>query len=295
LILVLIAYSGIELAMRSGAVTVRFMLAAILIAALHLGYYMIWLNRFSDHRVLQAQWQRPWFYPPGVFIPALVIVGCLAIWRIAASSLHCFKDPRTRLLAVWFLVVLALTQHNLFMRPLQPIHFAHGYDWMALFFLGAPALIAALEHLLKISRPWLRVGALALLLGLFLLDNAAWLVHVAIHNEFNVALSRNENGALRWLSRNVRSGDTVVCQDTMVSYLVPTYTPGRSWKGHEKNTPYMVQRYFEIERAFSQGSILPEWKRHGVFYVSPAAWSPPAELSLERRYSNSEFAIWASP
>ena len=82
------------------------------------------------------------------------------------------SDPRVRLIAVMFVVIFALTQHNLVMHPMQPIHFAHGYDWTALFFLGAPALVALLDSVLKLSRPLTRYGALALLLGLFLLDNA---------------------------------------------------------------------------------------------------------------------------
>jgi len=295
LILILIAYSGIELAIQSGTVSLRFMLVAVLIAALHLTYYLIWLNRFSDHRIVQAQFQKAWLYPPKVFILALSIVGCLAIWRLASSSFHCFRDARIRLLAVWFLVVFALTQHNLLIRPFQPIHFARGYDWTALFFIGAPALIATLDFLLKISRPWVRIAAITLLLGLFLLDNSAWLAKNAVHNEYLVSLTKTQSAVLHWLSRNLRPGDMVICQDSLISYLVSTYTPARSWQGHDHNTPSMERRHNEVERVFSDGRVLPEWKRQGTFYVSPAAWLPPAELSLERRYGNSEFSIWASP
>jgi len=299
LILILIAYSGLELLLRSGAVTFKFLLGAILIAALHLTYYMVWLNRFNDHRVLQAQWQqwpKAWLYRPKAYVAALIIVGVLALWRLARSRFHCLREPRTRLFAVWFLVVFALTQHNLVMRrPLQPIHFAHGYDWTALFFLGAPVLISILDSTLKISRPMVRWSALALLMGVFLLDNAAWLVKIAVHNEFLLSLTRGESGVLTWLSHNLKSGDMVVCEDETISYLVTTYTPGRSWKGHEKNTPYMEQRYNEIERLFSQGTVLPAWERRGVIFVGPAAWSPPAELSLTRRYENPGFSIWAGP
>ena len=295
LILILIAYSAVELALRSGSVNLPFLLAALVIAALHLGYYMIWLNRFTDHRVLQAQWQKAWLYPPKVFVAALIFVGCLAIWRLASSRFGCFQDARNRLFAVWFLVVFALTQHNLVMRPLQPIHFAHGYDWMALFFLGAPVLIALLDSLLRISSPLKRWSVLALLLGVFLLDNAAWLIKIAIHNEFVISLSSNESDALRWLSRNAKPGDMVVCQDELVSYLVSTYSPALSWQGHEKNTPFIEQRREEVERGFSQGQVLQEWKRSGVVFVAPAAWLPPADLSLQRRYENSDFAIWESP
>jgi hypothetical protein len=296
LILVLIAWSGIELMLRSGAVSLKFMIGAMAIGALHLGYYMVWLNRFADHRAVQDQFQKAWLYPPKVFIGALILVGSLAIWRLASSRFRCLYDPRLRLFAVWFVVVFALTQHNLVMRhPLQPIHFAHGYDWMALFFLGAPVLIAIFDRILKIPRPLVRSGALALVLGLFLLDNAAWLVKIAIDNEYLVSLTKNQSGALSWLSQNVRAGDLVICQDGLVSYLVSTYTPALSWQGHEHNTPWMDRRHGEVEQLFNQGHSLPEWKRHGVFYVSPAEWIPPPDLSLTQRYANSEFAIWVSP
>jgi hypothetical protein len=260
---------------------------------------MVWLNRFSDHRVLQAQWQQwpqAWVYPFKTFISALLIVGCLALWTLARSRFHYFREPRMRLFAVWFLVVFALSQNNLVLRPpIQPIHFAHGYDWTALFFIGAPMLISILGFILRISRPLVRWSAMALLLGVFLLDNAAWLAKIAVRNEFVVQLTKDQSGVLNWLSQNVKSGDMVVCQDSMISYLVSTYTPGRSWKGHEHNTPYMVQRWYEVDHLFSQGAVLPAWERSGVIFVGPAAWSPPAQLSLERRYGNSGFSVWTSP
>jgi hypothetical protein len=297
LILVLIAYSALELVLRSGAVPFQFMLGAILIAALDVGYYLVWLNRFSDHRAVQAQMSAvtaAWLYRPKTFIAALLIVGCLAIWRIASTRFSCFRDSRTRLFAVLFLVVFALTQHNLFMGPMEPIHFAHGYDWIALFFIGAPMLIALLDYLLRLPGPWLRTGALTLLMIFFLLDNAAWLVKIAIRNEFLVSLSREESGALSWLGHNVKQGDMVICEDVPVSYLVSTYTPGRSWYGHEKNTPYMQQRQDEVNQAFSEGIILPEWKKQGVYFVSPANWVPPAQLPLKQLYANTGFSIWAA-
>jgi hypothetical protein len=293
--LTLIAYSGVELVLRSGAVNLRFMIGAMVIGALHIAYYLVWLNRFTDHRAVQNQIAKAWLYPPKAFVGALILVGCLAIWRLASSSFRCLRDSRVRLFLVWFVVEFALTQHNLVMRPIEPIHFAHGYDWTALFFLGAPVLIAILDSILKLSRPMARYGALALLLGLFLLDNAAWLIKIAIQNEYVVSLTKNEAATLSWLSQNLKPGDLVVCQDQLLSYLVPTYSPALAWQGHEHNTPWMERRYHEIEQVFNQGKALPEWRRHGVFYVSPAAWRPPADLSLQQRFGNGDFAIWAAP
>jgi hypothetical protein len=166
---------------------------------------------------------------------------------------------------------------------------------MALFFIGAPVLIATLDSSLKVSRPWFRRSTLALLLGLLLLDNSAWLAKTAVHNDYLVSLTNSQSAILHWLRWNLKSGDMVICRDGLISYLVSTYTPAQSWQGHEHNTPSMEQRHNEVERVFSEGHVLPEWKRPGVVYVSPAAWLPPAELSLERRYGNGEFSIWAPP
>jgi hypothetical protein len=57
----------------------------------------------------------------------------------------------------------------------------------------------------------------------------------------------------------------------------------------------MERRHDEVEQVFSQGQTLPEWKKHGVFYVAPVSWVPPADLALTQRYANSEFAIWTTP
>jgi hypothetical protein len=293
--LILIAYSEVELAIGSGVVTVRFVLAAVLIAILHLTYYSIWLNRFNDHRILQAQWQIAWLYPPRTFILALMFVGGLAIWQLARSSRECLRDFRTRLFVVWFLVVFGLTQHNLLMRPIQPIHFAHGYDWMALFFIGAPLLIATIERLRKIPMPWVRRGGLALLVGLFLLDNGVWIAKKAVYNEQAIALTDAQSAVLVWLTQNLRSGDMVVCEDSLISYLVSTYTPARSWQGHRFNTPAIQERRDEVQRFFKEGRILPEWKIPTLVIVSPAAWTPPEGLPLKRRYASNEFSVWASP
>src|SRR5262249_6683750 len=83
---------------------------------------------------------------------ALFIVGWLAVARLVRRPglRAALEDGRVRLFAVCFLVVFALTQHNLLIKPRQPIHFAHGYDWVALFFIDAPALVSILERFQRI-------------------------------------------------------------------------------------------------------------------------------------------------
>ena len=138
----------------------------------HVWYYLFFLNQFADHRAMQGQWERQgiargWFYPPSTFVPVLAIVGTLAavsLWRWPGFR-QVVRNPRDRLFIVWFLVVFALTHHNWIMRPIQPIHFAGGYDWTALFLLGAPVLVSLLNRLLKIRARPLRISAIAAFLA----------------------------------------------------------------------------------------------------------------------------------
>lgn len=295
--LVLVAYSICELALRSKAVRAAMLVGAVLIAAAHLWYYMIFLNRFSDHRSLMDQWRLGWIYRPANFLPALFIVGTLAAlraWRWPGLR-KILDDSRNRLFLVWFLVVFALTQHYLFMKPIQPIHFAHGFDWMALFFLSAPLLVAILERLLSIRSPAARQLALGTVLLFVLLDNTVWFGSFLFPGEDPpqaIMLTRSEQGALKWLDQHAVPGAMVVSEDGLVGYLVSTYTPIRSWAGHDYNTPGANQRAEEVMEAFQRGRILPEWKKIPVYYVSVRSeiWHPPA--SVTEVYENEQLTIF---
>ena len=295
LALILTVYAAVELVLRSQAVKLVTLIGAALLVACHLGYYWVFLNRFSDHRAVQAQWALGWLYGPKVYLRALCIVGLLAIIRfIRPPGLRpALTDSRVRLFLVWFTVVFALTQHNLVRKPLQPIHFAHGYDWMALFFLGAPALIWLLDRLLAIPSVPLRPVAVAMLLTIILFDNIVWFASFMGPSTISreLAISKDQNGVLAWLNKNAAPPEMVVCQDWMVSYLINTYTPVRTWYGHFFNTPNMAARGKEVEDAFQKEQFLPEWRRMHILYVAPrTGWNPPANATA--LFSNGSFTVW---
>jgi len=152
LALIIVVYSSLELLLKTCAATGTLFAGSLTILILHVAYYLVFLNRFADHRVLQSQWELAWLYKPSMYLPALFIVGWLAVARLVRRPglRAALEDGRVRLFAVCFLVVFALTQHNLLIKPRQPIHFAHGYDWVALFFIGAPALVSILERFQRI-------------------------------------------------------------------------------------------------------------------------------------------------
>jgi hypothetical protein len=242
LVLIVAGYAAMELLLKSDAANLRLLFGAALITGFHVVYYLVFLNRSPDHRALRSQWELDWPYAAWTFGPALYLVGLLAFTRFTRwkTTRAVLTDSRSRLLLVWFAVVFALTQHDAFLKPMQPIHFAHGYDWMALFFLAAPVLIPMLE---KLSKP-----AVAFCVVLMLSDNLLWFASFASPQvqRYAISLTTDEYAVLQWLRENATSHDVVASDDSHVNYLASTYSAARSWMGHVHNTPHASQRQREV-------------------------------------------------
>lgn len=300
LALILVAYSALELMLRSKTAPSWFLAGSIAILAFHLTYYLWFLNRFPDHRALRSRWDLPWLYSPSTYVPALLIVATLAAARLIRPPglVQAVRDDRVRLFIVWFLVVFALTQHNLIVRPIQPVHFAHGYDWTALFFLGYPVLLLVIDRLLSIRRRQPRYAAIGVFVTFILLDNLLWYGSFVFQIRGSptqaISLTYDQKAVLDWLDRNAKPPEMVVCQDETVGYLISTYTPVRSWEGHWANTPGFQERKAEVEQEFLSGRTLPEWQRMHILYVNERSnpWSPP--LNTVELYQNRGFSVWGT-
>jgi hypothetical protein len=301
---IVMVYLVIERLCGDKSVKTAHIAGAVALFSLHIGYYMVFLNRFADHRVLQNQWKAQgvtrWLYVSSTFLPALFIVGLLALarlWRWPGFR-RVIQDPRNRLFLVWFLIVFAITQHYRIISPIQPIHFAHGYDWIPLFFLGAPILLILLERLLSIKTSWLRVMALSAFLIFFLSDNIFWFATFMKTNTSQaVIITREQKEVLNWLNRTAVPPDMVVTADPMLGYLVSTYTRVRSWAGYGASTPYFELRTRESEQAFQNGLILPAWTSMHVFYIQRSGkdtqWKPPENSGDV--FHNGRYDVWECP
>jgi xanthosine utilization system XapX-like protein len=278
---------------------------SVALPCLHVGYYLVFLDRFADHLALFDQWQRlgvvrNWLYPASTFVPALFLVGLFALarlWRWPGIR-QVIGDRRNRLFLLTFLVVFGFTQHYRVMEPIQPIHFAHGYDWIALFFLGAPLLVTVLERLLKIQARWLRVLALCGLVGLFLSDNLFWFATFVKPNVSEaVIIAREQKEVLKWLGVRAVPREMVVTADPTIAYLVDTYSRIRSWAGFAASTPDFEARRLECQQAFQNGVFLPAWQNMHIFYVQRVKgdmdWKPPKD-AIEV-FHNAKYNVWEYP
>ena len=276
--------------------------AAFAVFCAHVWYYLIFLNQFPDHTALQAMWEhqgidRGWLYPVSTFVPVLFIVGCFAaarLWRWPGLR-SVLQEPRDRLFLLWFLITFGLSHHDWFMRPIQPIHFARGYDWIALFFLGAPVLIELLDRLSHIEIVPLRTVAVVAFVTFFLSDNLFWFATFLRPGMAQaILITPNQKDVLNWLNRTATPPDMVVTADPLLGYLVSTYSRVRSWAGYGGGTLDFARKVSESRQAFQSETILPEWTQMPVLYVQrkpqDAAWQPPA--NAREVYQNAAFCIW---
>ena len=294
LALILVLYAALELMLKSGAASRIFLWGTCAIAALHLAYYMVFLNRFADHRALEAQWKLDWPYDFWTYVPALYLVAIFALGPLTRwkNLLPALGNPRARLCLVWFAVIFGLTHHDLVIQPRQQIHFAHGYDWIALFLLGAPAIIATLDKLLAIRPRPAMVLAVCAFLALFLSDNLLWFTTFSdpAAQWHALALTLDEKNILDWLARHESPPVYVASSDQRINYLTSTYTDLRAWRGHDYSTPEVVLHGSELRAAFSAGKPLPT--PNPVYYIPQRdqKWTPPAGASLV--YSNNSYDVW---
>jgi hypothetical protein len=201
------------------------------------------------------------------------------------------KSWPNRLLLVWVLVTAVLVNHDLFMRPVQPLHFSRGYLWIPLFLLGLPSIIGMFARIGSLRpRP---VAALAtlLIIAVFVSDNAAWLgirsgqalgigagrfgllgepgstVTALGRSTLGFGLSADQLQVLRAMNDSANRGFVVVSSDSILAYLATAYSPLRSWRSHLYNTPETLERQAELRAFFDSGRIDPAWNALPTLFV----------------------------
>jgi hypothetical protein len=245
---------------------------AVLIA-IHLGYHKVLLPWIShDHYVIMQQWSVAWVFRLSSqalgFALVLALVGATVAW--VRPWREVIGDPAQRLLIVWFLVTLGLVNHELFIKPVQPLHFTRGYDWIPLFLLGAPALIAGITWLTRPSRQVWGTVAAGVLGVFFMLDNIGWLADPWLYQAVGKPEStlvgtiykpKNVEALLQRLKEPDAQGSLFINMDqgSPLGYLVASETYLRSWLSHPHCTPYFEARNAMSVEFYNSGKCPPEW------------------------------------
>lgn len=294
-------FTGIELIMivgaaaawqlwQSGDRALMWLLAGtILLGALHLFYYRYFLSHVSlDHRLMEPQWHEG---NGGVNQPVPLMATLLSQILVAPFALVAlyrhwrdvgrFSDRQRVLVAMWA-VVFALSHHDWLIAPIQPLHFLRGYDWTALFLIGAPVLVESLRKLIGMPRGWLAAPALVVL---FLFDNIGFVaaqvtVPFRHGNNLGYTLTDREWQMLTTL-RQPRFAGCVVLSDAAtlgeaIGSLVVTYTPLRAYYPRYGITPESDKRAGEQDAFYRRGIEPAALRSRCVVAIVPAAVAPSA-------------------
>jgi hypothetical protein len=281
LLAILMAWAFLEVCfMKSGDVPPFFFFACLGLLALHLGYYLIYLNLFAEHRHLMSQWMLPWTLRAKTIIPAYILVGSLTLWTVRRFSLarEFFTSSRNRLLLVWFLVAFALANHEkvLPISPVQPLHFTRGYIWVPLFFMGVSSLLALFSFAMSRASRFSRTIFLGGIVLVFLSDNALWLGSFPLQalggQAPGISVTRDQQLLLTWLNSAGNKGAVLLSQDPLIGYLATVYTPLRSWVSHPFNTPEIALRQKELDALLDEGRWVDSWDTMSllIIYCAPS-------------------------
>lgn len=306
LLAILCAWTTFErVFMRNQELPRSFLLMSWVLLAAHLAYYLGYLRTSEEHRILMEQWAFDWVLPAKSYVPAYGVLFLLALWQVRRIDLwrRYFEDARHRLLLFWLIVAFALAKHEVFFRPIQPIHFTRGYIWTALFFLGSGTLIALIGFLrTRPGRAW-KVPCLGVFLALMLSDNATFLGEFYVSNVREQVypgflLDAEMKTLFRWLDAEENQGHLVLSRRINTNYLITVYTPLRVWAGHASNTPHFDQRVQELADLFRHGKVIDHWRERPLLIIFEGSFpggAPPEwleELGAELVYKNATYQVY---
>jgi hypothetical protein len=172
-----------------------------------------------------------------------------------------------------------------------------GYIWMPLFLTGAPVLVSLLK---KLCAPPLRPGYLAcaaMLIGLFLSDNAAWFGWFTRSHQQGIRLTYDQAQLISWMGKTSDDKYLVVAQDPFIGYMATAYTPLRAWRSHVWTTRQSELRQRELDSFFLDHGFLPEWKGRSLLVVLEATQRPTDERWMimaggKQVFSNDSFDVF---
>ncbi len=298
LLLILNGWLFIEIVVKKNKAVPYWYFAGIFIITLfHLWYYMIYLNRFPEHRQLFSQYSAGWTYSLLIAIPAYSLVAALSI--LSACKKETGKNflgtQYQRLFLCWAIISFLLSKHEWFIKPMQPIHFTRGYTWAGLFLLSLPGLKWLLDYLqAKSIRKWLLAG----LIVLFLTDNTLWTINLLRNKEtteWEGHITAETNDILSYLKTNGSPQDLLLGNAPLVNYIANAYTPVNSWISHPYNTPSPERRKAELSTFFLTGTKSSEWKeRRLLILLNKKAVRPFIQPNLLSRklYENNSYILF---
>ena len=253
----------------------KFLAGISLLFALHIFYYLFYLNQFPEHRSVSEQYSLNWRLRFFNMIPAYCLVGALAIASMVKLKNSFFTNAAPRLFFTWFIVAFLLANHELFMKPMQPLHFTRGYVWASLFLLGLPALNSLFQN-----ERWKRYSiVLVIFSALLLSDNILWITNnLRVHQTSPsiICISGEQKDLLHLIDKKSNNKTLIIGKDEVLVYMSTVFSKAYPWISHPFTTPFVSKKEKAYSDFIENGVIDASWKNREVIFVFHK--NDPAEI-----------------
>lgn len=270
-----------------------FLLGIFALTIAHAFYYLVYLNRFPEHRQIFEQYSVGWTYSLRIAVPAYILVAILSVYHVYQIKKGQFRmHAYQRLFLCWALISFLLSKHEWFIEPMQPIHFTRGYTWAGLFLFSLPLLSGLVNHLKTKGKQWI----LAAGIGIFLSDNILWtanLLNEKYNAEWEGHITPDTKEILKYFSDHGSGRDLLIGDARLVNYMVHVYAPVNAWVSHPYNTPKREERIRIMENYFITGNPPVDWNGRKILILvenKKSRVSPDA--SWKKLFENSSYTLF---
>lgn len=258
-----------KIVFKNKSIPAWLVIGELLLLFFHIYYYLFYLNQFDDHRSVNEQYALNWRLRFFSIIPAYCITGLLAL--LSACKINkpgnFFSKSQNRLFLLWFLTAFALANHEMVIKPMQPLHFTRGYIWTSLFLLGIPALHYLLNKLTVSVFPKIILGIFLLL---FFSDNLVWIYGQSSFKETSAStsyLNSEQKEIFVLLNKLCTNQSLLIGTDEIIPYMSTVYTSAYPWLSHPFTTPHVVPKKVALSRFIESGVADSSWKGRDLIFV----------------------------
>jgi hypothetical protein len=277
LLLTITALQFVRLLFLDGRAAVGHCVLASVCLVVFLGYNLVWLDSFPQHRALRQTWELNWSLSNRTIVLAWLPVAALAVGRMILDRNA--RNQRTVFLLLAFAVAFLLSIHDRFMSPTQPLHFTRGYVWMPLVLIALPVVQDVLIRFHQWARRPVFGGVVILTLLLVSFDNIVFLTEQSRAQWNQVDGFRFASADQRQLLEQADAAGLTgitVAADKDLSYLLATYTALTPYAGHQFNTPDYDTRREHIDSYYAgTNPDVIAWRNPVEYVIQTAADSRP--------------------
>lgn len=263
---IVFCWSVVEKLIRPANVPWKFVAGVALLLAFHIFYYLFYLAQFPEHRSVSGQYSLNWRLRFFNMIPAYFIVALLALLSFFKWKKTFLGSSYNRLFLCWFLVAFALANHELFMKPMQPLHFTRGYVWTSLYLLGLPALhfLFGNERLRKYRL------SLVLFVALMLSDNFLWIfnnIRLPVSSPSTGHISSGQQKLLQLIKDHSDNNTLIIGRDEILPYLSTVYSKAYPWISHPFTTPFANKKAAAYSDFIRNNTIDSSWRNRELIFI----------------------------